>query len=36
VHPETKKEMIFDEPLPNDMESVIDKWRDYAQHKKLQ
>ena len=36
VHPETKKEMIFEEPLPNDMESVIEKWRDYAQHKKLQ
>ena len=36
VHPESKKEMIFEEPLPNDMESVIEKWRAYAQHKKLQ
>ena len=36
VHPETKKEMIFEEPLPNDMESVIEKWRAYARHKKLE
>ncbi len=27
IHPVTKKEMVFESQLPNDMESVIEKWR---------
>jgi 23S rRNA pseudouridine1911/1915/1917 synthase len=29
VHPETKKDMFFEAPLPHDMEQVIEKWRRY-------
>lgn len=29
IHPETGKEMIFDSNLPGDMQSVIEKWRNY-------
>jgi 23S rRNA pseudouridine1911/1915/1917 synthase len=29
VHPTTGKEMLFDSPLPEDMVSVMDKWRKY-------
>lgn len=32
IHPVTNKEMFFDSILPDDMQSVIDKWRNYAQH----
>lgn len=34
VHPVTGKEMNFESPLPNDMHSVIEKWRNYLQHPK--
>lgn len=34
IHPETGKEMNFESPLPNDMQSVIEKWRNYVQHQK--
>ena len=29
VHPESKKDMFFESPLPPDIEQVIDKWRRY-------
>jgi len=32
VHPHTKQEMHFDSELPEDMEAVIDKWRQYIRH----
>jgi len=35
VHPKTGASMHFDAPLPTDFESVLQKWRHYAQHKKL-
>ncbi|HEX7756868.1 MAG TPA: RluA family pseudouridine synthase [Niabella sp.] len=31
VHPETNEEILFDSPLPADMEQVIEKWRKYTQ-----
>ncbi len=30
VHPTTKKELIFESPLPADFVAVMDKWRAYA------
>ena len=30
VHPTTEKEIFFDTELPKDMETVIDKWRNYV------
>ena len=33
IHPVTKKEMIFQSKLPEDMTAVIDKWRKYSQTK---
>ena len=35
IHPETDEFLNFDSPLPDDFESVLQKWRHYAQHKKL-
>ncbi len=32
-HPSQKKWVNFEAPLPDDMKSTIDKWRNYAQHK---
>jgi 23S rRNA pseudouridine1911/1915/1917 synthase len=29
IHPTTQKEILFESPLPEDMQSVIDKWRNY-------
>lgn len=34
IHPSTKKKMFFDSDLPEDMNSVIEKWRNYAVHQK--
>ncbi|ANH80646.1 RNA pseudouridine synthase [Niabella ginsenosidivorans] len=31
VHPETNEKLLFDSPLPADMEQVIEKWRKYTQ-----
>lgn len=31
-HPETRKEMFFDSPLPENFQLLIDKWRNYAIH----
>lgn len=36
IHPETQEKMQFDLPMPDDLESALQKWRQYAQHKKLQ
>lgn len=33
VHPTTKKEMFFETELPNDMQQVIEKWRQYTHPK---
>ncbi len=33
AHPSTKKKIFFDSKLPSDMQTVIDKWRNYAVHK---
>ena len=30
IHPATKQKLIFESPLPNDMHSVIEKWRNYS------
>tara|TARA_B100001250_G_scaffold57322_1_gene44402 strand:+ start:2211 stop:3248 length:1038 start_codon:yes stop_codon:yes gene_type:complete len=35
THPTSKKSIEFNSPIPEDMKSVIDKWRNYAIHKKL-
>ena len=35
IHPITRKEMKFECELPDDMKSVIDKWRKYSQNKNL-
>ena len=32
-HPATKKIMKFESDLPDDMKSLLDKWRNYATHK---
>jgi 23S rRNA pseudouridine1911/1915/1917 synthase len=31
IHPVTKKQMTFESPLPEDMNSVIEKWRRYSE-----
>jgi 23S rRNA pseudouridine1911/1915/1917 synthase len=31
-HPKLKKRMEFDSPLPPDMDALLEKWRNYAQH----
>lgn len=31
VHPSTGKELFFDTPLPEDMNEVIERWRQYSQ-----
>jgi 23S rRNA pseudouridine1911/1915/1917 synthase len=33
IHPVTNKALFFDSQLPEDMQRVIDKWRQYALHK---
>ena len=35
IHPTLKKPIEFNSPIPNDMKLVLDKWRNYAFHKKL-
>lgn len=32
IHPTTGKELFFEAPLPDDMQNVIDKWRNYINH----
>lgn len=33
-HPVLKKDMLFESPLPEDFESVLEKWRHYNKYKK--
>ena len=35
THPKTKQNILFDSDIPNDMSSVIDRWRSYTKHKNL-
>ncbi len=35
IHPTTRKEMFFDSELPEDMQQLIKKWRNYAIHQAL-
>ena len=32
VHPTTRKQMLFESPLPADFRAVLDKWENYAAH----
>ena len=34
IHPETKKCMEFDSELPENFKMLLEKWRNYAHHKK--
>ena len=34
VHPKTGKEMLFEANLPDDFEQVLNKWRNYLEHRK--
>ena len=34
-HPKTKENVMFDSEIPDDMNSVIEKWRYYSKHKNL-
>lgn len=36
VHPVTEKEMFFEAPIPDDMEKLIEKWRNYISKTKPQ
>ncbi len=31
VHPQTKKEMYFESPMPADMDAAVKKWRNYSE-----
>ena len=35
IHPTTEKEMIFNSELPNDMLTVIEKWRNYVENNEI-
>ena len=35
IHPKTGEKMQYDSPIPDDFNSAINKWRQYAQHKNL-
>ncbi len=34
IHPATKKKMVFDSDLPEDMQAVLEKWDNYVTHQK--
>jgi len=34
IHPRTGKKVYFESPLPDDMHSVLEKWRHYLTHRK--
>ena len=36
IHPETGEKLTFDSNVPKDLDLGLQKWRQYAQHKKLQ
>ncbi len=33
IHPITQEEVFFESPIPEDMQKVIEKWRNYSLHK---
>ena len=35
LHPKTQEEVFFDTDLPEDMQYLIDKWRNYAKHQNI-
>ena len=35
VHPETKEEMFFTAPIPDDMTAMIEKWRNYIPNSQI-
>jgi len=35
IHPTTGKEVFFESELPADISNVVEKWRNYSQHKNL-
>lgn len=35
IHPVTKENMLFESPLPEDISSVVEKWRKYSSSKSL-
>jgi len=35
VHPKTGKALLFNSDLPTDMQQLIEKWRNYVQHKNI-
>lgn len=35
IHPVTKEKMLFESPLPDDIQSVIDKWKRYSSARSL-
>ncbi|MDR1554259.1 MAG: RluA family pseudouridine synthase [Prevotellaceae bacterium] len=36
VHPTTKKEMLFEVPMPDNMKTLIDKWRKYISNREIE
>ena len=36
VHPVTKQEMIFDSELPENLENLVEKWRNYISNRELE
>jgi 23S rRNA pseudouridine1911/1915/1917 synthase len=36
VHPRTKEYMDFDSPIPQDMQTVIEKWRNYTSDREIE
>lgn len=35
IHPKTRKPVLFESEIPDDMAAVIDKWRNYIGHKQI-
>ena len=35
IHPKTKEHLIFESPLPEDMQALIEKWRKYTRNMTL-
>lgn len=33
IHPRSRKEVVFDSEIPNDMQQLIDKWRNYTKNR---
>jgi 23S rRNA pseudouridine1911/1915/1917 synthase len=36
THPVTEKEMFFEAPVPDDMQKLVDKWRNYIKKVKTE